>query len=30
VNTDRGSQFYVSGGEKKKKGVSRFEPYLNA
>ena len=30
VNTDRGSQFYASGGEKKKKGVSRFEPYRNA
>ena len=26
VNTDRGSQFYASGGEKKKKGVSRFKP----
>jgi len=30
VNTDRGTQFYASGGEKKKKGVSRFEEYLNA
>jgi len=30
VNTDRGTQFYASGGEKKKKGVSRFKQYLNA
>jgi putative transposase len=30
VNTDQGSQFYASGGEKKSKGVSRFEQYLNA
>jgi putative transposase len=30
VNTDRCSQFYASGGEKKKKGVSRFKQYLNA
>ena len=30
VNTDRGSQFYASGGEKKKKGVSRFKQYLYA
>jgi transposase InsO family protein len=30
VNIDRGSQFYASGGEKKKKGVSRFKQYLNA
>ena len=30
VNTDRGTQFYASGGEKKKKGVSRFKQYLYA
>ncbi len=30
INTDQGSQFYASGGEKKSKGVSRFERYLNA
>jgi putative transposase len=30
VTTDRGSQFYASGGEKKKEGVSRFKLYLNA
>ncbi|KAF5430919.1 Transposase [Candidatus Methanophagaceae archaeon] len=30
VNTDRGTQFYASGGEKKKEGVSRFKQYLNA
>jgi len=30
VNTDRGSQFYANGGEKKKEGVSRFKQYLNA
>ena len=30
VNTDQGSQFYASGGEKKSKGISRFERYLNA
>jgi putative transposase len=30
VNTDQGSQFYASGGEKKRQGVSRFEEYLNA
>ena len=28
VNTDQGSQFYASGGEKKSKGISRFERYL--
>lgn len=28
INTDRGSQFYANAGEKKKKGVSRFEQYL--
>ena len=28
INTDRGSQFYASGGEKKKKGISDFEQYL--
>ena len=30
INTDQGSQFYASGGEKKRKGISRFERYLNA
>ncbi|RCV63021.1 hypothetical protein C5S53_16020 [Methanophagales archaeon] len=30
VNTDRGTQFYASGGEKKKKGVSLFKQYLDA
>ncbi|KAF5416116.1 MAG: hypothetical protein C5S38_03155 [Candidatus Methanophagaceae archaeon] len=30
VNTDRGTQFYASGGEKKKEGASRFKQYLNA
>ncbi len=30
VNADRGTQFYASGGEKKKEGVSRFKQYLNA
>ena len=30
VNTDRGTQFYASGGEKKKKGVSQFKQYLDA
>jgi putative transposase len=30
INTDRGSQFYASGGERKSKGISRFERYLNA
>jgi putative transposase len=29
INTDQGSQFYASGGEKKRKGVSRFEQYLS-
>jgi transposase InsO family protein len=29
VNTDQGTQFYAGGG-KKRKGVSRFEQYLNA
>ncbi len=29
VNTDQGSQFYASGGEKKSKGISRFERYLS-
>jgi len=28
INTDRGTQFYASGGEKKKKGISQFERYL--
>ncbi|MDO9538121.1 MAG: hypothetical protein Q7J68_07365 [Thermoplasmata archaeon] len=28
INTDRGSQFYANAGEKKKKGISRFEQYL--
>jgi putative transposase len=28
VNTDQGSQFYASGGDKKRKGVSRFEQCL--
>jgi len=30
VNTDRGTQFYASGGEKKKEGVSLLKKYLNA
>lgn len=30
VNTDQGSQFYASGGEKKRQGVSRFERYLKS
>jgi transposase InsO family protein len=29
INTDRGSQFYANAGEKKKKGQSQFETYLN-
>jgi len=29
INTDQGSQFYASGGEKKSKGISRFERYLS-
>ena len=29
INTDRGTQFYASGGEKKSKGISRFERYLS-
>jgi putative transposase len=29
VNTDQGTQFYASGGEKKSKGISRFERYLS-
>ena len=28
INKDRGSQFYANGGERKKKGVSRFEWHL--
>jgi transposase InsO family protein len=28
INTDRGSQFYASSGEKRRKGVSEFEQYL--
>jgi putative transposase len=28
INTDRGSQFYANAGEKKKKGRSQFETYL--
>jgi len=28
INTDRGSQFYANEGEKKKKGISQFEQYL--
>ena len=28
INTDRGSQFYANAGEKKKKGISQFEQYL--
>jgi len=29
INTDRGSQFYANAGEKKKKGRSQFETYLD-
>ncbi len=29
VNTDQGSPFYASGGEKKSKGIRRFERYLS-
>lgn len=28
ILTDRGSQFYANGGERKEKGVSQFEQYL--
>ena len=28
INSDRGTQFYASGGEKKKKGVCEFEKHL--